>query len=253
MKVWLVKALLEIIENDKGIDDKESLFIQVDGMSKTKAEIISEGNYDLSAFLIGVLHYILSRRREKNSLRILTLDAIGEKKNRKPRRCTGNLEDAITRKVDVDFPPKRSVSGEGESADGTDAVENTLHKSDAIRDQSDDEVIRGSMNRSAMAVAEVLSAIPKLQVNVETLAGTFQQFGVAVACTPSREQITGNMTKALSTVATAVEANKNALAERIRENSRKEESVSQSEISGAKETATGETAEDKNNHYPITD
>ena len=241
MKDWLVKALLEIIESDSGIVDEEALFIQPDGLTKTKAEIKTEENYDLSAFLIGILHFILTRRRERNVLGIPTLDAIGVKKPRKPRKYTGNLGEAITRKVEVVFLPEReAVSDDLPSHESESGVAET------VIDQSDDEVINGTMKRSAMAVAEVISAVPKHQINAEALAGKILPVAAAIdASMPSNEQVKENMTKALSTVAAAMEANKHALAERIRENSRKEDSASQTEIPGTEETAADDTAEDK--------
>ena len=241
MKVWLVKALLEIVESDSGIGEEDALFIQPDGLAKTKAEIKTEENYDFSAFLVGILHFILTRRREKNALGIPTLDAIGVKKTRKPRKYTGNLGEAITRKVEVAFLPER------ESAfDDLPSHESESSVADAVIDQSDDEVINGAVKRSAMAVAEMLSAVPKPQINTEALAGAILPVAATIdASMPSNEQVTENMTKALSTVAAAVEANKHALAERIRENSRKEESASQTEIPGTEETAASDAAEDK--------
>ena len=241
MKVWLVKALLEIVESDSGIGEEDALFIQPDGLAKTKAEIKTEENYDFSAFLVGILHFILTRRREKNALGIPTLDAIGVKKTRKPRKYTGNLGEAITRKVEVAFLPER------ESAfDDLPSHESESSVADAVIDQSDDEVINGAVKRSAMAVAEMLSSVPKPQINTEALAGAILPVAATIdASMPSNEQVTENMTKALSTVVAAVEANKHALAERIRENSRKEESASQTEIPGTEETATSDAAEDK--------
>lgn len=241
MKVWLVKALLEIIESDRGISDEDALFIQSDGTTKKKAEIKTEENYDLSAFLIGVLHYILTRRREKNALGVPTLDAIGVKKTRKPRKYTGNLGEAITRKVVVDFLPERGLV-----SDDKPPYESETGVADAVIGQSDDEIINGAMKRKAMAVAEVLSAIPQPQTNTEALAGAILPVAAAIdASVLSKEQVTENMTKALSSVAAAVEANKHALAERIRENSSKEGSASQTEIPGAEETAANGAAEDK--------
>ena len=66
MKTWLVKALLDIIEKDDGIEDEAELYIKADGKPLTKAAIKKESDYDISSFLVGVLHYILRWRREKN-------------------------------------------------------------------------------------------------------------------------------------------------------------------------------------------
>lgn len=105
-KDWFVKAVLDIIQND--IDDEIDLFVGADGAPKRKASVMTESSYDLSSFLVGILHFITSNRREQNYQGETTLDAIGEKKNRKPRRYTGNLGSTITRTIDVDFLPSRT-------------------------------------------------------------------------------------------------------------------------------------------------
>lgn len=103
MKRWFVKAILEIIENDSDILEDDVFFMMPDSSPITKEEIKEMTDFDLSAFLVGVLHYILNKRRGCNALGIATLDTIGEKKNRKPRTYTGNLGEAITRTINVSF------------------------------------------------------------------------------------------------------------------------------------------------------
>ena len=107
MAVWLVKALLEIIECDTSIKDSVIFYIKPDGNTATKTEIKTIEDYDLSAFLVGVLHYILCRRDRKNSGGKKMLASIGIKKKRKSRKYTGNLGITITRKINVAFLPNR--------------------------------------------------------------------------------------------------------------------------------------------------
>lgn len=157
MKVWFVKAVLEIIENDKGIKNTDALFIRPDGTAVTKGKIQAEESYDFSAFLVGILHYILSERREKNGLGIPTLDAIGEKKNRKPRRYTGNLGEAVTRKIEVLFLQRRAVAVEDGFTDGAVEVMNNHPEPDSVLDQSDEQ-IKENIAKSISTLASVMEA-----------------------------------------------------------------------------------------------
>ena len=68
MRRWFVKAVLEVIENDSDILENDAFFIMSDGSTVTKKEIKEMTNFDLSAFLVGVLHYVLNKRRGHNAL-----------------------------------------------------------------------------------------------------------------------------------------------------------------------------------------
>jgi hypothetical protein len=57
--VWLVKALLELLETDETINPDTDLFIQQDGASTKKAALSGMDEYYLPAFLLGVWHYIV--------------------------------------------------------------------------------------------------------------------------------------------------------------------------------------------------
>ncbi len=59
MKEWLVRALLEVIEFDKGIKDSDSLYILDDGSCMDKATMKKTGDYELEPFLVGALYFIL--------------------------------------------------------------------------------------------------------------------------------------------------------------------------------------------------
>jgi len=232
------------IENDNDILETDELCIRPDGSFVTKERLRTEGSFIYEPFLVGVLHYILTKRAGKNELGIPTLDANTEKVKSKERKYNGHLGESISRDIKVDFyadvASKKSEPISPEIED-----EPIVLQPDAIIEKSDDEVIREAMNRTAATAAAALSAIPQPKVNAEALAGIIRPAAAIMdACKMSDVQLE-NMQKAVSTVATALEANKHALAERIRENSRKEESASQTEIPGSDETASGEASEDK--------
>ena len=150
-RFWLVKALLDIIENDDAVEENDRFFISETGISLAKAELESETDFCLPAFLVGVLHYTLTRRNGRNREGAPTLDAISEKKPRKPRVYTGRLGEGITRRVDVAFDaPQRPVTAGADSSDDEEAVDpdviitednaGTDAGSDDSRDQADPRI-----------------------------------------------------------------------------------------------------------------
>ena len=102
MDAWLVKALLEIIENDDSIDENVSFLINADGSAMSKESISKERWFTIDSFLVGVLDFILQYRRGENYLGESTLDLYGEKKPRKQRVYTGKAGDVIKRTISAD-------------------------------------------------------------------------------------------------------------------------------------------------------
>ena len=83
------------------------------------------------------------------------------------------------------------------------------------------------MMRTAQAAATVLGAVPQPKINTAALGDAIAPLLVAAeACKPNEEVLA----KGISTIATAFEAQKHAMAEQIRRNSRQEESASSTEI-----------------------
>lgn len=111
-KKWFIKALLDIIENDADIADTDEFYIEFDGSPRTKASIRTTEEFSLPAFLVGVMHYILANRHDKNTLGVATLEAWGQKMPRKSRKYTGNAGECITRNISVsiDIPCVETVS-----------------------------------------------------------------------------------------------------------------------------------------------
>jgi hypothetical protein len=57
--IWLIKALLELLEADKTIESEADLFVQQNGAPIKKAALNGIDEYCLPAFLLGVWHYIV--------------------------------------------------------------------------------------------------------------------------------------------------------------------------------------------------
>lgn len=238
MKRWFVKAVLEIIENDRNILEDDEFFMIPDGSSVTKKEIQTMQDYDLSAFLVGVVHYILDKRRGQNSLGAATLDAIGEKKKRKPRVYTGKLGEAVTRSITVSYLPKREYT-----ADASPVVEENV-EGRSVSEKSDDEIIDEAIYRTGRAMVSALSSVQTPKVNAEGLASGLATLAAAAeSCSPNEKQ-QENLVRGISTIATAFEAQKHAMAEEIRKNSRREETSSDSEDSAQGEESSADTPQE---------
>lgn len=101
LKEWLVKALLEIIENDSDIQEDELFYIESSGEPISKADIRNMTEFEFQPFIVGILHYVLIKRRELNHIGVDTLDSFSEQKTRKPRKYTGHIGDGIKRSISV--------------------------------------------------------------------------------------------------------------------------------------------------------
>ena len=106
---WLVRALLDIIDQDSDISDNDNFFIKSDGSPATKADLRNMDSYEIEPFMVGIVHYILTRRMNCNHYGITTLEIWGEKKTRKERTYTGNAGVGITRKITVKQCPTPAV------------------------------------------------------------------------------------------------------------------------------------------------
>lgn len=153
MKDWLVKALLEIIENDADITSTDKFYILSSGKPLHISDVKQATTFELQPFLLGILHYILSERREKNKNGKATLDTLGTKKTRKERRYNGNAGKTITRSIDV------SLYEQLETSEPTNNI--TTDKSDISSPEafeSDDDVIISNLSKPLLMFADALAA-----------------------------------------------------------------------------------------------
>lgn len=222
---WLVNALLDVIENDDDIPGTDGFCIRSTGTFVLKKDLRNEEAFEYQPFLVGVLHYILTKRAGKNYLGIPTLDANTEKIKSKERQYNGHLGENLGYSVTVNPYMKAEIEETQETRSVAENKNETVLEPDGIIDKSDDGVINEAILRTGKVMASTVGAVAK--------ASEFSNIQKK------------NLVKGVSVIASALEANKHALAERICENSRKEKSVSQTEIPGAEEAAAKGTAEDK--------
>ncbi len=204
---WLVKACLDIIENDEDILESDVFCVKSNGTFLSKAEIRNETMFEYQPFLIGVLHYILTKRSNKNYLGVRTLDANTDKVKYKERKYRGSLGDCITRLITVNFYEKTEdtlSTSDVSRLKGEETVQ--IVKPDELVEKSDDEVINDHMIKTAQTLAAIMGAVETPEINTDAMA------------------------KGVSIIATALEAQKHQLAEQIRTNSRQESQESRTQI-----------------------
>ena len=100
-EVWLIKALLELIDRDRSIDDSDEFYICENGATMTKAAIREETSFCFQAFLLGVWHFVVVHRQGKNALGKETHDIWCPSNGQKERKYTGNMGESIVRTLKI--------------------------------------------------------------------------------------------------------------------------------------------------------
>ena len=101
--VWLVKAILNVIEKDVDIADTDQFFIDGNEIPKTKKEIKSINSFCLPAVLVGVMHYILLNRGKNNVDGAATLNKWGKQEQYIERTIGIDADLCIDREIEVFF------------------------------------------------------------------------------------------------------------------------------------------------------
>lgn len=157
---WLVRALLILINKDDSIPDDDKFYVQVSGIPLKKSELNNETNFVLPAFLVGVLHYIVSNRPDRNVEGKDTLNAIGTLQKGSPRKLS--LQIMGYENINVVCCPECSYSSDNLEDDQTDdnlkdhISESKAHDQSEQSDQSGQET----------PTEEVRSSITNIQGNV---------------------------------------------------------------------------------------
>ena len=92
---WLIKALLDVVLNDDDIPEEDMFCLSSDGTFISKKDMRDAEVFEYQPFLIGILHYILTKRAGKNSLGVPTLEAITAKDKGQERRYIGHLGEGL--------------------------------------------------------------------------------------------------------------------------------------------------------------
>jgi hypothetical protein len=101
--VRLVKALIDLIEQDDSIQPNEEFYIEENGGKIKKTALGGLNDVCLPAFLLGVWHYVVVNRKD-NSVGKATYDDWCPENGGAPRTYSGNMGKRITTKIDVRMP-----------------------------------------------------------------------------------------------------------------------------------------------------
>jgi len=95
---WLVRILLDVVEQDAGDDDW--FYVQHSGLPLSKSVLLEATNIEFQPFLVGIIHYILMYRPDNRSGQA-TLNAWGLKESGSERKLNNSFSLGSSRKVDV--------------------------------------------------------------------------------------------------------------------------------------------------------
>lgn len=111
----LVKALIDLIEQDDSIKPDEGFYIEEKGQKIKKTTLCGLDDVCLPAFLLGVWHYVVVYRKD-NSVGRNTYDRWCPENGGAPRTYSGDMGKHITRKIEVRMP-ETDVTEEAEIYD----------------------------------------------------------------------------------------------------------------------------------------
>lgn len=98
--VRLVKALMDLIQQDDSIDDDVEFLIERDGQPVRKDKLDDLDKVCLPSFLLGIWHFIVVNRK-KNTVGRDTYDIWCPENASGPREYQGTMGETITRRIDV--------------------------------------------------------------------------------------------------------------------------------------------------------
>ncbi|MBQ1736225.1 MAG: hypothetical protein IIT86_01620 [Oscillospiraceae bacterium] len=108
----LVKALVDLIDQDESIGNGEKLYVQVDGRPARKDVIKSFKKICLPAFLLGVWHYTVVNRKD-NGVGQKTYDYWCPSNGNSPRPYRGHMGEGILSDIDV-YQTQPTIEDESE-------------------------------------------------------------------------------------------------------------------------------------------
>lgn len=109
----LVKALVDLIQQDVSIGNEEEFFIGEQGQKTKKAALGDLKKICLPAFLLGVWHYVIVNRQD-NSVGQVTYDHWCPSNGRAPRKYTANMGSGVLDSLRVYMPETASQDDAGD-------------------------------------------------------------------------------------------------------------------------------------------
>ena len=137
----LVRALLEVIDLDKGIKNQDPFYIQAGERTVCKTELLQLPQIDARPFLLAVWHYIIVNRGSDNVKGEATANAwLVNSGKQAPYKYVGTVGDNYAQGVEISFD-NRDADPVETAADNTTeeedpAVENDYEKEDKYEEQT---------------------------------------------------------------------------------------------------------------------
>ena len=99
---WLVKALLELLDEDDSIDGEQKIYAREDGVATTKSAILAASTFCLQPLLLGLWHFVLLNRAD-NRVGKDTYDLWCPATGGSERAYTYTLGETITRTICITY------------------------------------------------------------------------------------------------------------------------------------------------------
>jgi len=99
---WLVKALLELLDEDDSIDGEQEIYAREDGVATTKSAILAASTFCLQPLLLGLWHFVLLNRAD-NRVGKDTYDLWCPATGGSERAYTYTLGETITRTICITY------------------------------------------------------------------------------------------------------------------------------------------------------
>lgn len=123
MKVtWLVRVLLDVMDQDTDISDNALFYVQSDGLPLSKTDVLAKSWLEFQSFLVGIIHYILVNRQDNTAGRD-TIEDWGVKTNKNAeRKLRNDFQLGKTRTTNVSWYTQAT---EDKQNSNTDCLEET--------------------------------------------------------------------------------------------------------------------------------
>lgn len=121
-QLWLVKALLDVIEGDDDIKEDALFYCLEDGSLISKEQLILESTYNLDSFLLGVFHFITNKRNGRNTEGLTTIEA-ATRQRKNGRDYTGEFGNNINRIITIKRFDPSAIPTPKESVNNAEQVE----------------------------------------------------------------------------------------------------------------------------------
>ena len=136
-EVRLVKALLDLINADRSIDDSQDFYIVENGQGITKAALRGMTDFCLQTFLLGVWHFVIVNRPD-NKAGKATYDIWCPSRGRAVRKYTGTMGVSVTRPISVTLLEMADSDIEQETAATLEDEPSTAYGEPFVKDTTED-------------------------------------------------------------------------------------------------------------------